>query len=238
MFTEFGHVNTLTGADTKRPLHDSTPLPGDSEPEPEDSCVERSCFLFSRAGLSRRACLYLTGTWDEPNAIFEALVILAIVVNSVFLAMYNPLAKTESEVALNALIDDAGKAFTLLFTVEMFIKIVSQGFFFFGERTYLRESGWNWLDFVVVVTGYADFIPNQENDLGVFRTVRLMRPLRTISSIKSMRVLVGTLLEPTVLKGIANVCALLCFVFVVFSIILAPDFRGQNHFPPPSSPPP
>eukprot|EP01052_Picozoa_sp_SAG31_P048407 SAG31_NODE_10113_length_1181_cov_1.119224_2_plen_101_part_01 len=100
----------------------------------------------------------------------------------------------------------------------MLIKIFAKGFFL-GKHSYLQESPWNWLDFIVVVTGYTDFIPNYDNNLGVFRTIRLLRPLRSISSIQSMRVLVGTLLRSDTLQGIGNVCLLMCFVFIVFSII-------------------
>ena len=153
----------------------------DIEPEFEDSCVDRSCFIFGKDGCTRQAAMYTVGTADEPNPVFEFFVILAIIVNSVFLAMYVPTEEKDSP--WNMMLDQAGMMFTLVFTVEMFFKIVAMGFCF-GDGAYLASSGWNWIDFVVVVTGYTDFIPNYENDLGVFRTVRLLRPLRTITAIK------------------------------------------------------
>jgi hypothetical protein len=76
-----------------------------------------------------------------------------------------------------------------------------------GEGTYLRDGRngaqqdprslmyqpaagspfWNWLDIIVVGTGYMDFIPNFDNKFGVLRTVRLLRPLRAIGAIKGLR---------------------------------------------------
>ena len=94
------------------------------------------------------------------------------------------------------------------------------------EGGYLRESAWNWLDFIVVVTGWSDFIPGYKNDFGILRTVRVLRPLRAITAIKSMKALVSTLLEPAVLKKLANVCLLCSFVFVVFAIIAVNMFNG------------
>ena len=113
-----------------------------------------------------------------------------------------------------------GMYFTVAFTVEMLLKIIAYGFIM-GDGSYLRSSAWNWLDFIVVVTGYADFIPGYDNKLGVFRTVRLLRPLRTISAIKGMRLLVGTLLATETLSGVASVCALLFFCLPFLALLVS-----------------
>jgi hypothetical protein len=77
-----------------------------------------------------------------------------------------------------------------------------------------------------VVTGFTDFIPNYENDAGILRTVRLMRPLRTITTVKGMRLLVGTLLQTDTLKNLANVIFLSSFMYIVFAIIGTELFAG------------
>ena len=119
----------------------------------------------------------------QPNSYFEFMVILLIAANSICLAMYDPMDPGVRQPGAMMISDwnknlaVAGTVFTVVFTVEMFVKIFAKGFII-GKHAYLRESPWNWLDFLVVVTGYTDFIPNYENNLGVFRTIRLLRPLR------------------------------------------------------------
>jgi hypothetical protein len=72
------------------------------------------------------------------------------------------------------------------------------------------------MDFVVVVTGIVTMAPGMPN-ITVLRSLRVMKPLRTINKIKSMRVLVTTLLNSIV--GLFNVMVFLGFMFVLFSIL-------------------
>lgn len=224
------------------PLPDPSPL-ASSEPvaplgkqEPhQDSVMERSCFIFGRKNRVRIFVQQVVkARW------FENLVILLIFGNSAALAMYDPL---EPDSDHNQSLDAAGKVFTVIFSMEMFLKIIAQGFVLDPvvydpdsltgagepiviEGGYLRQSTWNWLDFIVVVTGWSDFLPGYKNDFGVLRTIRVLRPLRAITAIKSMKTLVSTLMEPAVVKKLANVCLLCSFVFVVFAIIAVNMFNG------------
>ena len=50
----------------------------------------------------------------------------------------------------NTLIDETEVIFTIIFTIECILKIIGMGFT--GPNGYLHDR-WNWLDFVVVVTG-------------------------------------------------------------------------------------
>lgn len=56
------------------------------------------------------------------------------------------LAKTEP-------IDEAEFFFLAIYTIEMIIKIIAKGFAL-NKYTYLRNP-WNWLDFLVITSGYA-----------------------------------------------------------------------------------
>jgi hypothetical protein len=47
--------------------------------------------------------------------------------------------------------------YTAFFTSEAAIKIIAMGFIK-GERAYLRDA-WNWLDFIVVITGLLTSLP-------------------------------------------------------------------------------
>ena len=91
----------------------------------------------------------------------------------------------------NKLVDESEYIYTALFTGEAVIKIIAMGLIK-GENSYLKDA-WNWLDFIVVITGLLTIMLNVENVSGL-RTFRIFRPLRGLSTLPSMRVLVGTLL--------------------------------------------
>lgn len=68
--------------------------------------------------------------------------------------------------------------FLAIYTVEMVIKIIAKGFAL-HKYTYLRNP-WNWLDFVVITSGYATMgLPI--GNLAGLRTFRVLRALKTVS---------------------------------------------------------
>ena len=76
----------------------------------------------------------------------------------------------------------------------MFLKIFGYGFIM-APNSYLRDS-WNILDFVIVISGYLTLLTENDDstaekslDLTGLRVFRVMRPLKTISSIKGLKVL-------------------------------------------------
>lgn len=90
----------------------------------------------------------------------------------------------------NKLVDNSETFFTLFFTFECVVKILSIGLLI-NEDGYLRD-GWNWLDFLVVVTALIQMAGGESN-VSSLRTFRLFRPLRSLSALPSMKVLVNTL---------------------------------------------
>ena len=72
--------------------------------------------------------------------------------------------------------------FLILYTIEMGLKILALGIYF-SPNAYLRDY-WNILDFVIIISGYITLIfSNSSINLSVLRALRVLRPLRTISSI-------------------------------------------------------
>ena len=72
--------------------------------------------------------------------------------------------------------------FLILYTLEMSLKISALGFVS-TSRAYLRDY-WNILDFIIIVSGYIPLIfGNSSMNLSVLRALRVLRPLRTISSV-------------------------------------------------------
>lgn len=68
--------------------------------------------------------------------------------------------------------------FLIIYTAEMVIKIIAKGFLL-NKYTYLRNP-WNWLDFVVITSGYTTILIEMSNLAGL-RTFRVLRALKTIS---------------------------------------------------------
>lgn len=67
-----------------------------------------------------------------------------------------------------------------IYSCEMVIKAVAKGLLL-DRLTYLR-SPWNWLDFVVILSGYATLAVDIGNLAGL-RTFRVLRALKTVSII-------------------------------------------------------
>ena len=88
---------------------------------------------------------------------------------------------------------------TVVFGIEVALKVITYGFLFNGQYSYLR-SFWNILDFFVVITSVLSMSGN--DTLSVFRILRLfrvLRPLRVIARNEGLRIAVQTLI-----KGIPN----------------------------------
>lgn len=90
------------------------------------------------------------------------------------------------------MVEKSENIYTALFATEATLKIIGMGFAL-GSNSYMRDA-WNWLDFFVVLSSLLTALPGIENVSGL-RTFRLFRPLRSLSTLPSMRILVGTLLS-------------------------------------------
>jgi hypothetical protein len=90
------------------------------------------------------------------NKYFDRFIMLIIALNSLLLGM-SDYSHVNSHGELveqgswrNRLIRRSELVFTLIFSLECALKIVGMGFY--GQKGYLKDR-WNWLDFLVVVTG-------------------------------------------------------------------------------------
>ena len=115
--------------------------------------------------------------------------------------------------------------FTIVFTLEMTIKMIALGVFL-DKNCYLRDQ-WNWLDFVVVVGSILAYLPGVDN-VSVLRTFRLFKPLRSLKSLPSMKELVITLLESV--RQLTNIFMLLELALVLFAILGLQLWMGITHY--------
>ena len=85
-----------------------------------------------------------------------------------------------------------------MFFIEALIKIIALGFVL-HKGAYLRDT-WNIIDFFIVITSIIEIFAsvlsvNAKINLKALRNMRVLRPLKTINAIPSMRRLVATLIS-------------------------------------------
>uniref|UniRef100_A0A5F9CCS1 Voltage-dependent T-type calcium channel subunit alpha-1G n=1 Tax=Oryctolagus cuniculus TaxID=9986 RepID=A0A5F9CCS1_RABIT len=146
---------------------------------------------------------------------FERISMLVILLNCVTLGMFRPcedIACDSQRCRILQAFDDFIFAF---FAVEMVVKMVALGIF--GKKCYLGDT-WNRLDFFIVIAGMLEYSLDLQNvSFSAVRTVRVLRPLRAINRVPSMRILVTLLLDTLPMLG--NVLLLCFFVFFIFGIV-------------------
>lgn len=105
----------------------------------------------------------------------------------------------------------------------MVFKILSMGFIL-NPGSYLRDA-WNILDFIIIASGYLSmFMAGSGANLSVLRSFRVIRPLRTISSIQGLRVIVSSLINAIPL--LRDSILVLMFFFLIFAIAGTQLFTG------------
>ena len=83
----------------------------------------------------------------EKSNFFKNGILALIIITSVTLAIESPLKDPEStEVKVLSIID---LITTIIFTIEVMIKVIANGFMCNGRKSYIRKS-WNILDFFIV----------------------------------------------------------------------------------------
>nr|XP_039264940.1 sodium channel protein type 3 subunit alpha-like isoform X4 [Styela clava]XP_039264941.1 sodium channel protein type 3 subunit alpha-like isoform X4 [Styela clava]XP_039264942.1 sodium channel protein type 3 subunit alpha-like isoform X4 [Styela clava]XP_039264944.1 sodium channel protein type 3 subunit alpha-like isoform X4 [Styela clava]XP_039264945.1 sodium channel protein type 3 subunit alpha-like isoform X4 [Styela clava] len=141
----------------------------------------------------------------------DLFITLCIFLNTVFMmAEYHPMPKSHEN-----LLENANLAFTVVFTLEMFLKVVG-----LGPHTYFREA-WNMFDAVVVISSLLEIVLKTIPGLSVLRTFRLMRILKLAKSWptlnKLLRIIGRTLGK---LWHLTIVFLLVLFIFAVVGMQL------------------
>uniref|UniRef100_A0A665UFW8 Ion transport domain-containing protein n=1 Tax=Echeneis naucrates TaxID=173247 RepID=A0A665UFW8_ECHNA len=146
---------------------------------------------------------------------FERISIMVILLNCVTLGMYQPCENIDCTSDRCQILQAFDAFIYIFFALEMVIKMVALGIF--GRRCYLGDT-WNRLDFFIVMAGMVEYSLDLQNiNLSAIRTVRVLRPLKAINRVPSMRILVNLLLDTLPMLG--NVLLLCFFVFFIFGII-------------------
>jgi hypothetical protein len=156
------------------------------------------------------------------NVLFESLIILVIIWNTVLLALEDPSLSMQPDPYYTM-----DLVLLYIYTVEMALKVIALGFVF-GKTAYLKDY-WNILDFVIVLTGWIDLKYAQSGvNLTALRAFRLLRPLRSVTRIQGMRVIFLSLVGS--LKLLLSSIALLLFFYLIASIASLQMFMGAMRY--------
>ncbi|XP_058164815.1 voltage-dependent T-type calcium channel subunit alpha-1I [Dasypus novemcinctus] len=149
------------------------------------------------------------------NPWFECVSMMVILLNCVTLGMYQPCDDMDCLSERCRILQVFDDFIFIFFAMEMVLKMVALGIF--GKKCYLGDT-WNRLDFFIVMAGMVEYSLDLQNiNLSAIRTVRVLRPLKAINRVPSMRILVNLLLDTLPMLG--NVLLLCFFVFFIFGII-------------------
>eukprot|EP01062_Namystynia_karyoxenos_P079010 TRINITY_DN8240_c0_g1_i1.p1 TRINITY_DN8240_c0_g1~~TRINITY_DN8240_c0_g1_i1.p1 ORF type:complete len:3304 (+),score=906.06 TRINITY_DN8240_c0_g1_i1:185-10096(+) len=164
----------------------------------------------SRMPSSSRVRVWARSIVNWPH--FDAVVIIVIVLNLVFIALESPATEDNRPVLFDVLrVGDF--VFVALFTVEMVIKIVAwgwEGFF---------TDPWNGMDAFVVVSSIVGLFVNE---LRSFRSLRIMR-LVTLGA-SDMKFVLTTILHS--LDGIQTVFFVSTMIYFIFATVGTQLFMG------------
>uniref|UniRef100_A0A8C2DY51 Voltage-dependent L-type calcium channel subunit alpha n=1 Tax=Cyprinus carpio TaxID=7962 RepID=A0A8C2DY51_CYPCA len=200
----------------------------------------------------RRACISIV-EWKP----FEIIILMTIFANCVALAVYIPFPEDDSNATNSnlrvthihfflslfpqrPLPERVEYLFLIIFTVEAFLKVIAYGLLC-HPNAYLR-NGWNLLDFIIVVVGLFSAILEQATkgdggtsmggkaagfDVKALRAFRVLRPLRLVSGVPSLQVVLNSIIKAMV--PLLHIALLVLFVIIIYAIIGLELFMGKMH---------
>uniref|UniRef100_A0A7N6A2Y2 Ion transport domain-containing protein n=1 Tax=Anabas testudineus TaxID=64144 RepID=A0A7N6A2Y2_ANATE len=173
-------------------------------------------FCLKQTTCPRSWCIRMCYSLTNPvSTWFERVSMMVILLNCVTLGMYQPCENIDCSSERCQILQAFDAFIYIFFALEMVIKMVALGIF--GRRCYLGDT-WNRLDFFIVMAGMVEYSLDLQNiNFTAIRTVRVLRPLKAINRVPSMRILVNLLLDTLPMLG--NVLLLCFFVFFIFGII-------------------
>uniref|UniRef100_UPI00398F61F7 voltage-dependent L-type calcium channel subunit alpha-1D n=1 Tax=Pristiophorus japonicus TaxID=55135 RepID=UPI00398F61F7 len=198
----------------------------------------RALFCLNLNNPIRRACISIV-EWKP----FDIFILIAIFANCVALAVYIPFPEDDSN-STNHDLETVEYAFLIIFTIETFLKIIAYGLLL-HPNAYVR-NGWNLMDFVIVIVGLFSVVLEQvtkvENvdghaasggkpsggfDVKALRAFRVLRPLRLVSGVPSLQVVLNSIIKAMV--PLLHIALLVLFVIIIYAIIGLELFIGKMH---------
>uniref|UniRef100_A0A8C7FCS3 Voltage-dependent L-type calcium channel subunit alpha n=1 Tax=Oncorhynchus kisutch TaxID=8019 RepID=A0A8C7FCS3_ONCKI len=195
----------------------------------------RSLFFLTLKNPFRKAAINIV-EWKP----FEIIILLTIFANCVALAVFLPMPEEDSN-NTNSNLESLEYIFLIVFSIECFLKIVAYGFLF-HENAYLRNC-WNILDFVCVSVGLFAVIgdsityisgveaqPGEKGggfDMKALRAFRVLRPLRLVSGVPSLQVVMNSILKS--MLPLFHISLLVFFMVTIYAIVGLELFKCKMH---------
>lgn len=190
--------------------------------KPQPDRPQRVLFCLSLKNPIRKLCIDIV-EWKP----FEYLILLTIFANCIALAVFTPYPNNDSN-QTNSYLEKIEIIFLVIFTAESAMKIVAYGLFM-HQGAYVR-NGWNMLDFSIVVIGLISTILQnflRGFDVKALRAFRVLRPLRLVSGVPSLQVVLNSILRAMV--PLLHIALLVIFVIIIYAIIGLELFSGKLH---------
>ncbi|XP_065171189.1 voltage-dependent calcium channel type A subunit alpha-1-like isoform X8 [Atheta coriaria] len=180
-----------------------------------------SLFLLSDENFIRRYTRFII-EWPP----FEYAVLSTIIANCVVLALEEHLPNHDKTMLAQKL-EKTEAYFLGIFCVEASLKILALGFVL-HRGSYLRNI-WNIMDFFVVLTGFITMFPQEiiAVDLRTLRAIRVLRPLKLVSGIPSLQVVLKSIIKA--MAPLLQIGLLVLFAIVIFAIIGLEFYSGALH---------
>ncbi|CAG9109037.1 unnamed protein product [Plutella xylostella] len=219
-----GADSTVLGPDGQPVL--TQPAPRKStrprgKPVPERP--KRSLFCLGLKNPLRNLC-YNIVEWKP----FEYMILTTIFANCIALAVFTPYPMSDTN-ETNQILEKVEWIFMVIFTGECVMKIIAYGFLF-HPGAYLRNT-WNSLDFIIVTIGIMSvvlqYIWKDLFDVKALRAFRVLRPLRLVSGVPSLQIVLNSILKAMV--PLFHIAFLVLFVIIIYAIIGLELFSGALH---------
>ena len=193
---------------------------------------DKSLKCFGWDNPVRRVCAKVI-LWQH----FEPIVLVLILVSTLSLIIDMPHLSVVDH-PLRQTITVFNWIFTFLFLIEMILKIIAMGFLYTKTPSkytlsvaYLR-SGWNILDFFIVLISILSLIDTGADGLQQLRAFRAIRPMRLVSRYPSLKITFQTLLKSIpAMSSLAAVSALFFFIFGILGLELFGGKMGYCYDP-------
>ncbi|XP_066923067.1 muscle calcium channel subunit alpha-1-like isoform X2 [Clytia hemisphaerica] len=181
-------------------------------------------FCLSPSNPIRRLAINIT-----EAKLFDYFILMTILFSCIVMAIDAPLPENDKS-SMNVVAGQIEYYLLGIFGFEALLRIIAMGFIM-HPHSYLR-SVWNVLDFVVVIFGIVTlddiFISESGFNIKALRMVRVLRPLKLISGIPSLQVVMMSIVRAIV--PLLQVLFLVVFVIIIFSIIGLEFLYDRFHY--------
>ncbi|XP_063153767.1 voltage-dependent L-type calcium channel subunit alpha-1S isoform X2 [Candoia aspera] len=192
----------------------------------------RSLLCLTLQNPVRKACIAIV-EWKP----FETIILLTIFANCIALAIYLPMPEDDTN-KVNSRLEKLEYFFLIVFAIEAMLKIIAYGFLFHADA-YLR-NGWNVLDFTIVFLGVFTVILERISlmesallsgqggfDVKALRAFRVLRPLRLVSGVPSLQVVLNSIMKA--MMPLLHIAVLVVFMLIIYAIVGQELFKGKMH---------